>query len=385
MAAARGTFSYNESNSFAPTDLAQDLFLRILPNARGIGKDYGIAFNMFDSKFVLRVNKFETLQLGISGGDANTISRRVLRYDVPNPANEPAFMLYFQASDWTKAQHPTWTEAQIDEEVAKITGIPIETRLALDRQDPGLNARNNQLSKGYEVELNFNPTRYWTLAASATDTRSYVSGAGTALAEWIDLRMPIWTTIKDPRGRDHILGTPDDATPVNWWTTNYGGNATETPASNYAINVGAPFSLLRQQEGKPKTQLRRYNAKLSTKFDLAGYTDQRILKRFNVGGSVRWADKAAIGFYGVQKLPASITELDGNRPIYDKAQYYVDAFITYRTRVWSDRVGATFQLNARNIQESGRLQPIGVDPDGTPKTYRIVDPRQFILTATFDF
>ena len=376
------SLTYNRSDSFTPQSPAQDILLNLLPNTTGIGTDYGIALNMFDSKFVLRINKFETLQKGVSGGDANTLSRRVLKYDVPNPADEPVYMLYIQASDWTKALHPTWTDAQIDDEVAKITQIPIATRLALDIQDPGLNARNTQLSKGYEVELNFNPTRYWTLAASGTDTQSYVSGAGTSLATWIDMRMPIWTTIKDPRGPDHVLGTPDDA-PVSWWTTNYGGN--QTAAQNYALNVGAPFSLLRQQEGKPRTQLRRYNAKFSTKFDLAGFTEHRILKRFNVGGSVRWADKAAIGFYGVQSLPDPITELDGNRPIYDKAQYYVDAFFSYRTKLWGDRMGATFQFNARNIQEGGRLQAIGVDPDGTPKSYRIVDPRQFIFTATFDF
>jgi hypothetical protein len=40
--------------------------------------------------------------------------------------------------------------------------------------------------------------------------------------------------------------------------------------------------------------------------------------------------------------------------------------------------------NVRNLQESGRLQAIGVFPDGTPNAYRIVDPRQFILSATFD-
>ena len=142
--------------------------------------------------------------------------------------------------------------------------------------------------------------------------------------------------------------------------------------------------VFQQQQGKARTQLSRYNTKFSTKFDLAGFSENSILKRFNVGGSVRWKDKAAIGFYGVQSLPASITELDGNRPIYDKAQIYVDAFITYRTKIWADRVNTTIQLNVRNLQEGGRLQAIGVYPDGTPHTYRIVDPRQFILTATFD-
>ena len=33
---------------------------------------------------------------------------------------------------------------------------------------------------------------------------------------------------------------------------------------------------------------------------------------------------------------------------------------------------------------NGRLQAISAYPDGTPNAYRIVDPRQFILTATFD-
>jgi hypothetical protein len=63
---------------------------------------------------------------------------------------------------------------------------------------------------------------------------------------------------------------------------------------------------------------------------------------------------------------------------------YGDLFVAYRTRLFADRVNATFQLNVRNLQESGRLQPISAYPDGTPNGYRIVDPRQFILTATFD-
>ena len=52
--------------------------------------------------------------------------------------------------------------------------------------------------------------------------------------------------------------------------------------------------------------------------------------------------------------------------------------------VFSDRIGATFQFNVRSLNEGGRLQPIAVDPDGTPSSYRIVAPRQFILQASFD-
>jgi hypothetical protein len=109
-----------------------------------------------------------------------------------------------------------------------------------------------------------------------------------------------------------------------------------------------------------------------------------LLKRFTVGGALRWEDKGAIGYYGVEQLPAVVTTLDRNRPIWDKARWYADAFFAYRTRLFADKVGASFQLNVRNVQEGGRLQPISAYPDGTPNAYRIVDPRQFILTMTFD-
>jgi hypothetical protein len=45
---------------------------------------------------------------------------------------------------------------------------------------------------------------------------------------------------------------------------------------------------------------------------------------------------------------------------------------------------ALIQLNVRNAFEDGRLQAVGVNPDGRPYIYRIIDPRQFILTTTFE-
>ena len=56
----------------------------------------------------------------------------------------------------------------------------------------------------------------------------------------------------------------------------------------------------------------------------------------------------------------------------------------YRTKLFGGRIPTLFQFNVRNATEGGRLQPIGAYPDGTINTYRIVDPRQFILSATFD-
>ena len=59
-------------------------------------------------------------------------------------------------------------------------------------------------------------------------------------------------------------------------------------------------------------------------------------------------------------------------------------FASYRTRLFRNQVGATFQLNIRTVQEGGRLQAIGAFPTGQASAYRIVDPRQFIFSTTFD-
>jgi aromatic ring-cleaving dioxygenase len=78
-------------------------------------------------------------------------------------------------------------------------------------------------------------------------------------------------------------------------------------------------------------------------------------------------------------------QLDPNRPIYDKAHAYFDGFVTYNMKLFRDKIHARFQLNVRNIQESrAHLQPIGAYPNGVAHTFRIIDPRTYLFTTTFE-
>lgn len=79
-----------------------------------------------------------------------------------------------------------------------------------------------------------------------------------------------------------------------------------------------------------------------------------------------------------------ITEYDITRPIWDSPHTYLDALVGYRTKLFADKIGATFQLNVRNLTEGGHLQPFAAYPTGEVYQYRIISPRQFILSATFD-
>lgn len=371
---------YNQSDSFIPQSFAYDIFLRPLPNPAGKGKDYGLWLNLLDHKLVVRINRYDTRSLYNRSTDWNTMSQRITRMDIVDASS---FTLVRQARLWIAAAHPTWNSDLVEEEVSRQMGVPTATRTALVNAFLGLNgsiaATADTQSKGTEIEVNFNPSRSWTVAASVTDTRATNSNFDKAVLTWIAQRMPIWTTIEDPR-------YPDPARPghnLRWWTNPvYAGS--QTAAQNYDSWILANINLQLQQEGRTLPQVRRYQARGSTSLQLAALSDQPIVKRMALGGALRWEDKGAIGYYGLQQLPAVVTQLDPSRPIWDKAHFYVDAWVRYRTTIWADKIPASFQLNVRNLQEGGRLQAISAYPDGTPNAFRIVDPRQIILSATFD-
>jgi hypothetical protein len=389
------SLTYNKSDNFIPQGPAVDLFLRPLPNQTGKTKDMGLWLTTLDGKFSVRYNHFKTDQINIRNGDIATIAQRVLRADGLNAAD--AWNLQDRATEWITQLNPSFSPAQIKTAVAQTMGLPEATIDALEANIAAgtLSATQDYVSQGHEVEINLNVSRAWTVSASATQTEAINKNAGGTIEDWINQRMPIWTKVEDPR---FTQASPGGATlPVgatghllwrnilgaNFTASNY--NGTNSAATNYTTFVEGPLAVYRQLEGRPRPQIRKYAAKFSTRYQLSGLTDNRILKNINVGGSVRWQDKAAIGFYGVQSLPATITALNPNRPIYSPDEAFVDLFVGYTTRMFSDKVRARFQLNLRNVQESGGgLQATQAFPDGTPLAYRIVDPRQFILSASFE-
>jgi outer membrane receptor protein involved in Fe transport len=360
------SLTYNESDSFNPQGPVQDLFRNVLPNTRGEGRDYGFWLNLYDGRLVLRANRFETNRIKTRNGDAATIAQRTLRLDI---YQNDAHQLVNNARAWITAANPAWSATQIQTELSRQTGLSLGELDDLVIPEPGISATQDVESWGHEIELNFNPSKYWTVSSSFTDTRTANTNVSTSITEWIARRMPVWTTIVDPR------------TNTKWWTTSYGGN---TPLQTYTNNVEAPLKIILQQQGKPNPQIRRYRAKFASSLQLAGLTSHRLLRNFTVGGALRWEDKGGIGFYGVQQYPAVITDLDPNRPIWDKSHLYADAFLGYRTKLFGSKIGTSFQFNVRNLGENGRLQPVGAYPNGVPLAYRIIDPALYILQVKFD-
>ena len=137
--------------------------------------------------------------------------------------------------------------------------------------------------------------------------------------------------------------------------------------------------------GKPRTQERESPLAAATNDD---FTAGR-LKTLKVGGAVRSERRAASGFLGGAPATSgafqgAVLTLDNPKPIYDQARACVDFSAGYWRRVYGDKVRSKIQLRIQDAFENGRLQAIAVNPEGRAYAYRSVDPRRFVLTASFD-
>jgi len=208
------------------------------------------------------------------------------------------------------------------------------------------------------------------------------------IQRYIDKRWTTWTTLRVPTGIVPATGQPLPNAGQLWWDVGApGATGNNIPKNFYASAVDAPYKLAVTNSGKPRPQTREWRMNLTTNYRFAGLkTDQRWLNNLSAGGSLRWEDEAVVGFLGkAPEADGAIRELDGNRPIVDSSRTYVDLMASYTLKFLDNRVSARLQLNVRNVTESGRLQVVGYNPDGTPWNFRIIDPRQFLLSATFDF
>ena len=373
--AIRGfNINVSRSNSFLPADVAYNLFLEQLPNPTSQAKEYGFTINMFD-KFSVRLTHQETVQVHTRAG-TGTIATRVLGMDFHPGGQTLTFNLLDAEGNptngWQKQLHPEYTDQQALDAAAKAIGY--STDFINSAAGKAIADASDATSKGWELELQFNPTRYWTMKVSGNQQEAIDSNISLFIQKYINQRLPIWTTIRAPDGS-------------LWWDTVQGSNG--TPHAYYTLNIQTPLNLAITTQGKSKPQTRKYTFNYITNYQLAGLhglvDSHPWLKNFSVGGSYRWASAAAIGYRGgLPDADGVLRSLDATKPVYDKARGSLNTLLTYRTKLFHNRIGTRFQLNVNNVFENGRLQPVAVNPDGTPWNFRIIDPRQFIFSTSFD-
>lgn len=400
---ARGlTLYYNQSDNFNPPTLKQtDYFKKQLPKPTGNGKDGGFGFNLFDNKLVARVNWFQTENQNERTTAAGTLLTRLAYSDtttgyawaatVTRIRNAAAagipLATYTAQTNWNDNAVYNVDDAANQQKIYDLLKLPLNYYSGLQ-----LGATQQSIAKGVEVQLTYNPTRNWTMKFTATKATSTYTKVAPQYDEWLAERLPIWESlgvsdIPDfvAQGREYSLknfwngyGFHDSARKENL-------NGQTSPKAYFDQVVQSEVALAKALEGAIAPNQRIYHASFLTNYNI---TEGRF-KGFAVGGAERWESKAAVGYYGKAAnplLPTLINASDVTRPVYlDNGNYYTDLWVSYTRRIFNDKVRMKVQLNVNNVTEGGGLQPVAVNWDGTPWGYRIVDPRQFILTTSFDF
>ena len=384
---------FNKSDSFAPQVVRQAVdSTGNVPNPHGYSTEWGVSLSTPDGKFNVRINHFQTKELFSRGSEVGTLGNRYLdmegRPDASNNIQVSSFRYFAQqialgrlaATGNTK---PAQTE--LDVAVAKLMGVSQElyTRMVYSGpSQPQTVGTTDVSSKGFELEATYNPTRNWRMKFTGSQTRAQDDRVSPEIYNWWQARLPVWTSL-----RTDIV--PGDGKGRLWWDTvpadYFSGGETRTPQTRWIQDQFGAYWAASTNAGRPRTQMREYRMAGISNYDFS----EGKLKNFSVGGAVRWESKASIGFLAGPAetsgpYQGAVLFLDNNKPVWDKARFYVDLSAGYRFKFLGDKIRGKVQLNVKNALENGRLQPIGINPDGNPYAYRIVDPRQFILSTTFD-
>lgn len=395
-------FHYNESENFNPPSAAQvDAFGTPLPKPTGEGKDYGVQATLFDGKLYARLTWFEATNENERTNPGTSISRLVGNVDTTlfrgwartialiNTGRDPT------TDKWDEV--PAEEEAAIQAATAAIWGMDHEYYANL----PGaIYATRSAEAEGFEFQLIYNPIRNWTIKFNASKQETKYSNVLKEFDDWYSYRSEAWNNARaadflKPEYQHFAKYTSFGGREVDL-TTFWGGYGFRPEArldepngyyntQLYYDGVVTPqYALASDLEGQIAPGQRKYRWNIVTNYAF----EEGKLANFSVGGAIRWEDEAVIGYYGKANPGSGSDSLvlsDVSRPIYDDAQTYTDLWFAYRTKIWNDKVNMKIQLNIVNVFEDGDLRVVGVNYDGSPNSYRIIDPRQFILTASFDF
>ena len=357
--------------------------------------------SLFNNKLVVRLNWYEASNEKALSNAAGTALGRTARMDTSSTINWAKAVIKIRnglsPSDPNFLSDTVYPlSAALQDQAAALMQLPYTL---FDNYQGAITGTESNLSKGMEIQMTYNPTRSWTMKLTVGKQESFYSNALGELSDWINYRKPIWlslvaadlpTVYTKADGNKMYLG--------NYWDGyGYGGDSSSNAAgvlttahTFYAGSVEPEIYKLISLTNTAAPSERKWNASVLTNYTfMSGW-----LNGVGAGGSYRWADKAVVGYYGLidpayythpTATRAGIAYPDLKRPIYTPAEDYVDLWISYTRKIFSDKVRMKVQLNVRDAFSKGGLVPILYNYDGTAAQHRIKDPAQWYVTTTFDF
>lgn len=384
-------------NTFQPAVDGQDWYFGTLDSPIGEGEDMGFTVSLNNNKLVARFNWFESSIQNNSSGLGSTLNQLVfwgirgrgwadqdmrdmdpdgngvidVRADgSPHPrANNPRWDLsrvqdVLDATQW--AVDEGWIEAKQELGILEFNPNGSQRR---QQWFPGLEDTEDKVSKGFELNLTYNPTNNWRIAFNATNIESVSSNVGPLTSHLMDNFFDSYNTIKG-----YVLWEAADTNPTN------------APFSRWFNPHVLTYYQKKLQEGSSTNEVRDWYANVVTNYQFR----EGRLKGFSVGGAVRYQSSGAIGYplIDYEVSPGTVLSVpDVNNPWMGSDNWYVDVNVGYKRRIWNDRIDWTCRLHVKNINNynSDGLTTYRANFDGSAATVRWDPPLELILSNSFRF
>ncbi|HEU5078753.1 MAG TPA: TonB-dependent receptor plug domain-containing protein [Opitutaceae bacterium] len=408
--------SYNRSENFQTGQVYHDYFGQPLPLPKGSTKDMGLIFETKDSRYSLRINKFESsVQNDVSTGlqfwnygnnvgiYAQAYSQIKYNYevrsnpssprhgdgiisDLPVPTNSNPNMKW--TFDYQPTAGQTLEQAQ-QQEIAVINAwdqwlkemdpLPIVMGKAWgfdwanDLTESGLadfRFTQDLLAKGHEIELNAQITDSWRLTVNASRIKSFVSNIGQTPAPGGKMTVMDYMLDFDRRMNETAMGD------LRIWGGGAGGT---TARQNWDGYADGDLKARLAEQGTVVPENRLWHVNVVSNYDFK----HGMLTGWSIGGAARYQSSSILAYKPIQN--SNYISYDLGSPYRDSAEINFDAWVGYSRKLFNNKVLWRAQLNIQNIGVGNELVPVTVQPDGTPAAYRIRPPQELFLTNTFSF
>jgi len=410
------SLSYNQAENFRPSSTIADVYGRPFAPPSGSTKDYGVTVSFADGKFLLRVNKYKTVQANdsatfyntfwpgndvvraMNGMRSNVVNENVINKWFGFTPSDPRYLpVRASLSDPAQAgnQNPTLTAAEITfrnawfQQRTKEEWLrPVDPLLASSWNFQQPTAGGNftatrpasvgniadTVSEGLEFEGTYNPTKNWRITFNASKQEAEKMNVGSDFAEFIEKNLPLWTD------GDGVLATSTRS--MNGFEDiPYFSSFTGSMLGKDAINnMYVPYLNALAANGSPVQELRKWRFNVVTNYDFRSGR----LKGFSVGGAARWQDKVAVGF-PVKTNAAGAFVYDVSNPYYGSDEINYDLWLRYGRAIMRNKIRWSIQLNVRDVFGTDDLIAISAQPNGQIASARIPQPNRWTITNTFDF
>ncbi|WP_414664762.1 hypothetical protein [Horticoccus sp. 23ND18S-11] len=328
------SLSYNTSNNFQVNSGTRNVYGDLLPNPQGKGSDYGVKFSLLDRRVFLDITYYTNSNLNSADSISNNAAGNFKQFD----------QLWIAVSNFTN-------------DVKYLTS-PYSTLSTVWADSV------STTSKGWEFSLTANATRQWRVTLNGSkrgDNTTTARGVyiNQYMAEYIPIikSHPEWQNLDATNGLTVAQRVADlENTLVNF-------NAIRnSPSANFASNW--TLNLIQTYE----------------------FSRETPLNGFAIGGSMNARGKAINGF-----AVDSRNVLDPTSPYYAPSYATFGAWVTYKRKIFKDRIDWRLQMNVRNVLDQHTVFPlITVDTrDGrhTPSVavYNLKEPRTYTFTSSFRF